>query len=469
MKDDIPLVVDVDGSVLRTDLLWEGLVRLCVTRPARLPGLLAAFLRGRAAAKAFVAGEAALDLRSLPLEEAVMELVRDARTAGRPVVLASGAHRSQVDQLGRRIGADFVWGSDEGRNLTGEAKLRLLLERWASFDYVGNGRADYPLWREARKAFALKPSASVLRRARRERPDLVVLGERAGRWRLWLRALRLHQWAKNLLLFLPAIAAHLRPTPEVVLALATGFAAFSATASALYLVNDLADLPHDRRHPEKRRRPLAAGEISIPAALAAACGLLLAAGALAWSLPPAFQACLAAYAALTVAYSFLLKSRPVADVIALATLYTVRIVAGAALVAVPLSQWFLAFSVFFFLSLAVLKRVVELRGSGDADGSLPGRSYVAEDRAVLTGLGAGSAAASALVYCLYITGTEVTRLYDRPELLWIGLPILLYWQARMWLLAGRGRVHDDPVVFALRDRVSYISLAGFLVAVWLAS
>jgi 4-hydroxybenzoate polyprenyltransferase len=282
--------------------------------------------------------------------------------------------------------------------------------------------------------------------------------------------MRPHQWAKNTLLFLPALAAHLPFALDGLLTLAAAFVAFSALASAVYLLNDIIDLPNDRAHPTKRLRPIASGELSIPLALTAAATLAALAALVAFRLPLAFQALLGGYVVLTTAYSLALKKRPILDVITLASLYSTRVVAGAAAVDVPLSRWFLAFSVFLFFSLALVKRVVELgRSAVAADEHVPGRGYRLIDVPVLTSLGTTAVMASALVYCLYITGEEVSVLYGRPDVLWAGLPILLYWQSRLWLIAGRGALHDDPVVFALRDHVSRALAVAFLVVLWVAA
>jgi 4-hydroxybenzoate polyprenyltransferase len=272
------------------------------------------------------------------------------------------------------------------------------------------------------------------------------------------------------LIFLPALAAHLSPSVDLAVRLLAGFAAFSATASAVYLYNDLADLPSDRAHPRKRHRPIAAGEIAIPHALIAGVALLAAAGVLGWWLAPRFAGVLAIYLVITSAYSISLKQHIAIDVITLATLYTVRIVAGAVLVEVTLSRWFLAFSIFLFLSLALAKRAIELHGAVARNSSkLVGREYRPEDLPTLSGMGVAAAATSALVYCLYITGDEVTRLYQNPDLLWIGLPLFLYWNLRLWMFTGRGTLHEDPVAFALKDPITYVVALAFLSVVWLAS
>jgi len=290
---------------------------------------------------------------------------------------------------------------------------------------------------------------------------------------VWARLLRPHQWAKNLLLLVPALAAHRVVDAALLLTLGQAVATFSLVASALYIVNDAVDLSNDRLHPSKRDRPLASGRIPIPAAVLFAAVLLVAAGA--WIvvfLPRAFGITALVYAALSLGYSFGLKRAVLLDVLVLAALFTVRVVAGAAAVDVPLSRWFLAFAVFVFLSLALVKRAVELRGLaaiGGARGQAPGRGWRVEDLPVLQGLGVASAVAGVLVYCLYITSPDVLRLYSEPDYLWLGLPLLLYWLGRIWLLVARDEVADDPVVFALRDPSSYALAVLLALAVWMGT
>jgi 4-hydroxybenzoate polyprenyltransferase len=286
----------------------------------------------------------------------------------------------------------------------------------------------------------------------------------------WARAIRVHQWAKNLLLVLPALAAHLSPSADVIGALLLAFLSFSMLASAVYLVNDLTDLRHDRSHPSKRARPLAAGQITPPAAAVAAAALAGGALVLALRLPVQFLQVWGAYLAITTLYSFGLKRVVVLDVMVLGALYTARVVAGAAAVQVPLSPWFLAFAVFLFSSLAILKRMVEALGvAGREEHRLGGRGWEVGDIPVLLGFGAACSVASALVYCLYITSDEVLRLYARPDVLWLGLPIVLYWLGRIWMLANRGQVHEDPLLFALHDRMSWLAVAAMAVTLWLAA
>ncbi len=467
----VALVVDVDGCLVRSDLLWEGVLQLTSRNPRRLAGMARALVGGKAALKAYVAEHGRPHLESLPLDQAVVELIADARAQGREVLLASGADHSQLAEIGRLVQVARIHGSNGTANLTGRNKLSRIREITGTFDYVGNAAADLPLWREARRAYAVNTSPLTLWRARRARPDIEVLASRKGSWRAALRAMRPHQWSKNALLLLPVMAAHLAFGWQLVGQLVAGLLAFSLVASSIYVLNDLIDLPFDRQHPRKRSRPIAAGELGIPAAilLLEACGLV--GLALAWTLGTGFLITLLSYAALTFLYSLLLKREAIIDVIALATLYTMRVIGGAVLVDVPLSPWFLAFSVLFFLSLALVKRVVELKFviRGGDQNIVPGRGYTAGDAAMLLPLGISAEVGSTLVYCLYITSNDVMRLYGRPELLWLGLPILLYWHTRVWLLTSRGEMQEDPVVFALRDRTSRFVFAIFLLVVLLAS
>jgi len=291
------------------------------------------------------------------------------------------------------------------------------------------------------------------------------------RFRAVLAELRVHQWVKNLLLFAPAVAAHVTMTRALTVRFAVGFVAFSLAASMVYVVNDLIDLNHDRMHPTKRTRPLAGGELGMPEARL----MILTLGALVLitmsMMPREFAAILVGYVLLNLAYSLVLKQQAALDIVALAGTYLLRLFAGSALADVPLSGWFLGFFVFLLVSLALTKRVAELQHDipSETTAPAPRRWYVKGDVPVLTTLGVASAMASIVVYGLYVTDDAVSVLYERPEILWGGLPLLLYWVSRIWLLVGRGEVDDDPVRFTIRDPVSYFVAAATLFLVWLAS
>ena len=287
--------------------------------------------------------------------------------------------------------------------------------------------------------------------------------------RVFLRALRVHQWVKNLLVFVPLIMAHLLVDQQSLSAAVRAFFAFSLLASSVYLTNDLFDLEADRNHPHKRHRPLASGQMSVRFALALIPCLIVASGAMALGLPADFWAALASYLVVTLLYSMALKKVIVIDIISLAGLYTLRILAGGMASAVAVSQWLIAFSMFFFLSLACLKRFSELRALRLADEqSTRRRGYLTSDLEQVSQMGAACACLSVLVFALYLNGREVTVLYQHANTLWLVCPALFYWLSRMWILAHRGEVSEDPILFAVKDRVSYLVGAAvvgiFLVA-----
>jgi 4-hydroxybenzoate polyprenyltransferase/phosphoserine phosphatase len=461
----LPLVVDVDGTLTRSDLLWEGLFNVALRTPFKLLGVLRAARQGKCAVKEAVARHGSPAMETLPLESEVLRLMERAHSQGRPVLLVSGACNLQVQSLAARVGATAGYGSGGGINLVGDAKLGAVRALSREFDYVGNGLADLPLWAAARSAYAVGAGPITSWVARRRRPDLIMLPISRNRFGVWTRALRVHQWVKNTLLLLPALAAHLPWTSATGRLAFLGLLSWSLVASGGYLLNDLLDLSSDRQHEKKRFRPLASGELSLGVGLAGLVTLWAAGMSTAWVTSPSFAGVLGFYLVLSVIYSTSLKQRPILDVLVLAVLYTSRVVGGAVLFMVPLSRWFLAFSVFLFLSLAVLKRVIELQAGG---GDLPDRGYQKVDFPVLVAVGVAAAIASSLVFCLYITSTDVVRLYRQPDLLWLGLPVLLYGQARMWLLAGRNKMNQDPVVFSLTDRPVLLAAALFLLIIGLA-
>ncbi|HEX7379054.1 MAG TPA: UbiA family prenyltransferase, partial [Pirellulales bacterium] len=364
---------------------------------------------------------------------------------------------------------DAVVASDGATNCSGSNKLAAIRHQLgdARFVYWGDSRADLPLWEAADEAGVAAPKQSLLRAAHGVSAQARTIAPRGELIRPAVAALRPHQWAKNLLLLLPLFLAHQwTNVGELGLAL-LGMAAFSAAASAIYIINDLLDIESDRRHPTKRRRPFAAGDLSVPAGLALSACAASMAGVLSLGVNVAFASWIVIYLVTTTAYSAWLKKHMVIDVIVLAGLYTLRIAAGAAAVSVPVSPWLLAFAMFFFLSLAIGKRYIELRRS--ADEVLPGRGYCADDAPLLVQVGTTSGYLAVLVLCLYIESGAVERLYRHRELLWLACPLLLYWITRFWLLARRRQVSYDPVAFALKDRTSLAVILATAAAVLLAA
>lgn len=455
-----PLAIDLDGTLLRTDSLVESFLSLARTTPLKSVLAVPILLRGRAALKSWIAQRANLDPSTLPYNQELIEWLHAERGRGRRILLVTAADHRVAESIGQHCALfDEVLASDGKLNLKGENKATALVERFgeSGFDYAGDSSADVAVWRRARRAIvvggaALERAASqVATVERRFQPS-------RNRTKAVVSAMRPHQWVKNLLIFLPLLAAHEVSNGPALIAALLAFLAFGLTASAVYLLNDLLDLPSDRAHPRKCRRPFAAGDLPLAWGLGLAPMLLAAALTLSLLfLPVAFVLVLSGYFILTSAYSLALKRMPILDVITLAGLYTVRVIAGAAAVAIPPSFWLLAFSMFIFLSLALSKRFTELRGLQErGELTAVGRGWHVDDLPLVDSLGASTGVACVLVLALYIDSAPARALYQTPEALWFICPLLLYWMSRLWFKTHRGEMHDDPVVFALRDRVSLI-------------
>ena len=441
---EAPLVVDVDGSLIGGDLLIEGIARLLSVSPLSLfalPFWLAALMvRGRAALKRRIARAVPLPPDTLALNPAVLEEIAAAQAAGRAVWLASASDERAVAPLAETVGAAGCLASDGRTNLAGEAKAAALVARFGEggFDYIGNERRDLAVWKRGRRAIGVGLPAGLARKVRALDGEARFLPGHGGGPLDRFRALRPHQWVKNVLVFVPLAAAHETGAGPYLVA-AGIFAALSAVASGTYLLNDLLDLPHDRRHESKRHRPMAAGRVPLLPMIGIGAALSAGGLALAFWLSTAAGLWVLLYLAATCAYSLSLKRKTFIDVVTLAMLYAVRVLAGAAAVSVALSPWLLAFFLFLFLALAIVKRQGELRALRDAGGSASGgRAYLAEDFPVMAALGAASGVASVVILTLYIQSPETGERYGRPEFLWLICPLLLYWLGRMALLACRG-------------------------------
>jgi 4-hydroxybenzoate polyprenyltransferase len=460
----LPLCVDLDGTLVATDTLWESFLGCMRRHPLELLRIPAWLARGRPALKRGLARAAGLQPGSLPFRAEVVEYLKAARAEGRPVVLATASDRLVAEAVASHLGLfDAVLATDGERNLKGARKREALETAFGrdGFEYLGDSAADLPVWEAAGRASCVGLSPAQEARVSARTPIARRFAAPRAGLRTWLRALRVHQWVKNTLVVLPLVMGHRFDEPALLGLVALAFVALSFAASSVYLGNDLMDLAVDRAHPSKRRRPFAAGELSIPAGLAAAPLLMLAAFAisLAW-LPASFTATLAVYLALNVVYTFRLKSVAVADVIFLAGLYSLRVLAGGFATGIEVSPWLIAFSLFFFLNLAFLKRYTDLRGMPEGrDGPSPGRDYAREDAPLVLSLGPASGYMATLVLALYMQSEKVTILYRQPDLLWLLVPLLVFWLSRVWMLAHRGEMTDDPVVFTTRDPVSWAVLA----------
>ncbi len=467
-----PLVVDLDGSLIRSDLLIESALDFVRQQPLRFMSPLLWLTEGKARLKEGLAKSCDIDVSTLPYNDDVLAIIEEAREGNREVVLATASHQLLADQVAEHLGVfDSVIATHDDTNMSAHKKRDALVERFgeAGFDYVGDTEADLPVWASACNAYLVDPSSRLEARCRADSKTVIRTG--SGAARKWIKAMRVHQWAKNLLLFVPLVASQRLMEPGLLTDGIIAFFLFGLCASATYLMNDLLDLPNDRLHETKRLRPLPDGRIPvIHALLAVPLGIAMAFLLAFLFLPLNFAAALAVYCMLTVAYSVTLKRRMMVDVITLSLLYTIRIVAGVFALGLELTFWMLAFSMFIFLSLALVKRYAELLEAHN-QGSLsktPGRGYYPSDLSMIASLGGASGMISVLVLAMYTQQESIYRLYSNPEFIWFSCPLLLFWIGRTWMLTHRGEMHEDPVFFAVTDRISIATGVLFGLVFWIA-
>ena len=468
-SNSCPLVVDLDGTLVKTDLLIESLFSLIKRNPLYL--LLVCFwlLRGKAFLKHQIAQRVRIDAGLLPYHEAFLEFLRIQHALGRPLVLATGSDERIARHVADHIRIfNKVLASDGIINLTHRNKQQRLVASFGErgFDYAGNDRRDHAVWGSCRKAIVVNASERVARQVARVCEVERIFSRSGGALTSYLRALRPTHWVKNVLIFVPLILSHHYTEPALIGRVILAFLAFGLAASCVYIINDLVDLLADRRHPRKRLRPFAAGDIPLAHGLAMAMLLFACSMIVACYLRGSFAGLVFLYYLLNFGYSFRIKRIAVLDVIVLASLYTLRIVAGAVAVSIWLSAWLAAFSMFIFFSLALVKRYAELvLVHKEKDGSALVRGYLDIDKELLASMGAGSGYLAVLVLAIYISSGAVEILYRRHEVLWLLCPLLLYWISYVWVVAHRGGMEDDPVVFAIKDTVSLVvaALAAFIV------
>ena len=458
------LFVDLDGALVRTDTLLECAVAL-FNRPWRLARALCVLAQGKARMKQEIAAAGDLDPTLLPYNEELLSLLRAESARGRFLVLATGADRRVASAVADHLRIfDAVLASDGKTNLTGRAKLAAIRStvKDKPFAYVGNDRKDLAIWREARSGIVVNAAASLQQKV----AEITYIETTIAPDRSWpqalLRAIRPYQWSKNLLVFVPVVTA--RAIDDLAgwgIALLM-FIAFSCAASGTYLINDLMDLAADRLHPRKRLRPLATGSLPLHIGLIASPLLLL--SALGLGMITGSLLIVVLYVLASVAYSLYLKSRPLIDVFLLAALYTMRLFGGGEATGHPVSLWLLTFSGFLFLSLAIVKRVCELVRLATADGGRAfGRGYQPSDAGILQLMGVAASFVASMVLALYVQSELSPAVGRSPTLSWALVPLILFWQCRIWLATARGNMHDDPIIFAARDWVSWL-VAGCSIA-----
>jgi 4-hydroxybenzoate polyprenyltransferase len=455
----------MDGTLISSDLLYEATFKAIGQNPLVLFRLPLWLMSGKAGLKEKLACRVTPNPRLLPYRAEVLDFLKQERSSGRKLVLITASPRPWAEEVARHVGLfDDVIATENGRNIKGRSKLRAIRSddsQPAGFGYIGDSRADMPVWREADQIYAVGSSQRMKRRLQGLGKETVFFDVQRPLVGPSLTALRPHHWAKNLLLFLPLFLAH-SVDKSSLFAVFLGFVAFSAAASATYVVNDLIDIEADRTHPEKRNRPFASGRLPCQLGPALIAALLLLCMVAALPLPRIFWIGLAGYLLLTTLYSFWLKRKVLVDVFTLAGLYTFRIIAGGWTAGVEVSNWLLGFSIFIFTSLAFAKRGTELHQAPIGEGGfVRGRGYGREDLSLVKQLGVSSAYCSVLLLALYISGDKVVEMYSHPNFLWLLCPVLMYWLSRVWMKVHRGLMHHDPLMEASKDPISL--LCGVLI------
>lgn len=472
MSQQLPIVVDLDGTLIQSDMLFETGLHVFKYRPLWLLAAPWRLLQGKAAFKHWLMRHVqGFNHEALPYNESLLQWLREQKAAGRRLVLCTASDQQVAQPIATHLGIfDEVMASDGQRNLSGSQKAKALVDRFgeAGFDYAGNAKSDLSVWQHAHRPIVVNASISLTRVAQDRWANAQVMPGTSASIADWLMGLRVHQWLKNLLIFIPLLAAHQLSHGAAWWALLLAFVAFSCCASAIYILNDLFDLESDRLHPRKRLRPFASGRLPIWQGLVAApllLGLSFGVGTL---VNTAFVDYLLLYFFLTSIYSWGLKRLMLVDCLVLSGLYTLRILAGGAASAITPSFWLLAFSVFIFLSLAFIKRYVELAGMApdSPNAKAHGRGYFHTDAPLIQMFGITSGYSAVVVLALYFNSDTVQLLYQDTGFTWAAIPVVLFWVSWMWMQAHRGQMHDDPIVFAIKDKISLV--AGLCFAAVLA-
>jgi 4-hydroxybenzoate polyprenyltransferase and related prenyltransferases len=466
MSFSTPIAVDLDGSLIHTDILYETFVRALFRHPWCIFMLLPWLLKGKAHLKMKLAALVDFDIAALPYNQTLIDYLQQQKH--REIILCTATNEKLAQNIAGHLGFFHgAIGSTATENLTGSAKAKVLCDRYGEgkFSYVGNEKRDLKIWKYAASAIVVERGEHLARKISTFCPVEHACPAPTPTLKVIAKALRLHQWVKNILLFVPLLTSHQFMNPELIGKCLLAFLSFGLCASATYLANDLSDLDSDRVHWKKKFRPLAAGTLSIRRAIFIMGASLPLSLILAAYISPLFLLALIVYIVLTLAYSFLLKRLQTVDIITLASLYTLRIVAGGFAVSIQPSFWLLAFSMFLFLCLALVKRISEILKTG-VNGEikkLSGRGYYTSDIQILNSLATASGMLSILVFAMYLNSQDVMELYQFPHLLWLVCPLLLYWIVRILIMSSRGEIDEDPIVFALKDRRSW--LAGFIIGI----
>lgn len=468
VKNEPPLVVDLDGSLIYTDLLWESIAQLLKAKPYYVFHFLFWLLQGKAVLKHQIASHTTVHPEHLPYDQILLQEVKRQHEQGRLTVLATGSHREYADKIASHLNVfGMVLASDQGKNLISSNKAHALIQLFGEkgFDYVGNARADIPIWNVSRRAYSVGLKLFPLK----EGQTLAIGSARQNSLQALMRAMRPRQWLKNLLVFIPILSAHLISKESLQQSI-LAFIAFSLSASSAYLLNDALDVNDDRKHPDKCRRPIASGALAMPMAIMASIVLAGVSLSISAYYQPKLMWVVMLYLFSTILYSSYLKRLMMVDVIMLAILYSLRIWGGGVSTGINLSFWLLSFSLFIFLSLALLKRYSELLNLSRAGkDKANGRGYTTQDKVPVGIMGINSAFVAVLILMLYFNSENVIHLYARPEFLLGIVPLLVFWLGRLWILSFRGQVNEDPIIFVSKDKPGLAVMLGALILAVLAS
>ena len=461
------LFVDLDKTLIKSDFLMESLVRYFsqnIFAPILCLGVL--LREGKVGLKKFLFNRSHISIENLPYNQKVLEAIYQWKEnhPKEKVILISATHQKVIERIAIHLNCFDGWYGTENENLKSEIKLKKiknLIGSGGSFTYIGDSFADLVIWQNAKKCYVTNPSKGLLEEVQKINTSVeIIANEKISIISEIIKTIRVHHWAKNLLIFIPAILS-LKPLTNLLGYLVSGFFAFSLIASAFYILNDLFDIENDRVHHSKKHRSFASGSLSITKGFFIFIFLITAAALISISLPQTFQLLLFLYAIFTFTYSKYLKKLLIIDILTLSSLYLLRVISGGTLVDINISNWLLTFSVFFFLFLASIKRWVELNRLNSKAAS--GRGYQLSDKSFIANLSYFSGLISVLVICLYIESQQALSLYNNSKILWLAPIILLYWILEILFKVERGQIDDDPVKYALESRISYISLVGFII------
>lgn len=473
-QNTFPLCVDLDGTLVKTDMLHESAISLLKSAPLsilKLPWIL--LTKGKAGLKQWIARQICLDASVLPYNQNFIMWLNEQHINGRRLILCTASDQSIAEPISSHLGIfEEVIASNGMINLEGDNKAKALVNKFGSkgFDYAGNSIADIKVWRHSRNAIVVNASDQIIANVTSSHTVSNIFERDNYNLNVWMKVLRIHQWLKNLLLFIPLLAAHRLTDSEAWFSIFFAFVAFSICASSVYITNDLLDLESDRKHPRKCKRPFASGMVPVWKGAIAAPLLFSLSLIVGIYVGDAFSLWLMIYFLITSVYSIKLKQLVIVDCMTLAILYTLRIVAGASAIYGAISFWLLAFSIFLFLSLAFIKRFAELQvqllnGKQKAHG----RGYFTDDAPLIQMLGISSGYVSVLVLALYLNSPEVLRLYSQPQWAWGVVPVMVFWISWLWLRAHRGEMHDDPLIFAVKDKVSLLAGSFFAIFMFLGA